>query len=213
MKKQILNMTAMAVTVMGMMGGMSAAHADPGKSAASVEMKATVAKTTCNVVVNDTQGVSTVVADFGTFVPADLTGKVKTSPFEFSKPFTISFADCAGDSVAQDGTVSLQGQGPTAAGSSKTAYGDAGTDQKVGFDLSLTWQNDASKSDITATKGVLDPSHSTVDIYRAKAATTPGDLKNDLPNVTVTPRFFTWNAADVGDASLDTTVSVAVVYN
>lgn len=213
MKKQILNMTAMAATVMGMMGGMSAAHAASPQSTADVQMMATVTKTTCNIQVNGNTGQSTVTADFGSFVPGDLVAKVKSSPFEFNKPFTISFADCAGEQVAENGIVSLQSQGPTAAGSQKTAYGDPAVDQKVGFDLSLAWNNDTTNSATTATSGVLDPSTSTVDIYQAKADTAIGDLNNNLPEVTVTPRFFTWDAASVGDVALNTTVSVAVVYN
>lgn len=208
MNKQMIKMTAMAAAMMGMMGVVNAAHA---ANLADVEMRAVVSKTTCDITMDGADGALKVV-DFGSFVPGDFTGKVAATPIT-ATPFTVSFANCKGEDVAMGDNVELQAMGPTAIGSSQTAFGSTTSDAKIGFALGLAWTNDAAASTITATSGTLNPKTNAVAIFSPVAEENGAADGLALPTVTVTPQLFTWDATSVGSTKLDTTVSLSVAYN
>lgn len=208
MNKQMIKMTAMAAAMMGMMGVVNAAHAG---SVAEIEMKAVVSKTTCDITMEGANGTLKPV-NFGSFITSDFTGKTAETPIT-ATPFTVSFANCKGEDIAMGDNVELQAMGPTANGSSQTAYGSTTSDASIGFALGLAWDNDPDASTITATSGTLNPKTNAVAIFSPVAEENGAVAGLALPTVTVTPQLFTWDAASVHSTQLDTTVSLAVAYN
>ncbi|STB73309.1 hypothetical protein [Citrobacter koseri] len=205
MKQQVKMVSALTVLIAGLMGAAGVAQA--ASSAAGLKLTAVVTKTTCDVTVNGSGGVQQV--SFGSFTPDEIAAYTTASPLK-GAPVTLSFGNCTGASVAGGGEVNLIASGVPAAGSSNTAYGDSATDRQIGYNLALAWTN-GGDSDVTAESGTLTPGNQFVTIYKAVDETDVGDVV--LPDVTVTPQLFNWNAVNIPAQVLDSTVNLSIAYN
>lgn len=224
MKKQNVNITLLATLVTGLLTLSQGAMATSGTT---VDIRATVQPTTCNV--STGAAGSTTNAAFGTIPKADLTGGAPTTiegapvllvaPSSV-QPITLSVSGCTGDALAAGGTLSLIAQGPEASGAAKDAlYGDNVKDQGFGFALGYevkdktaagTKTNNAASTPIP---GWVTPKSPTLKLYEATAVLAAGDLADIDFDVAIKPQVGSWTGATVQEAALSTPVTFSVAMN
>lgn len=227
MKKQNVNITLLASLVTGLLTLSQGVMAAGGSQATTVDFRANVQPTTCDVSAGNTAGSATNVA-FGTIAKSEFgTGTDKTVgtttynllPSTLA-PVTLSVSGCTGEELAASKGLELTAAGAGAMGAITNLYGDDKADQGFGFALGYTLTDNsvddngalANNGATLSTSGFITPANNTLKLYTATAMTTPGQLGDLDFSVEITPQVGSWGNSQK-EASLLTPVTFKVAMN
>lgn len=225
MKKQNVKLILLASLVTGLLsqGAMAATQGS------TVKFHASVQDTTCNVsALNGTAGAASPV-DFGYLSVADIAAGTPAQPVGTGSynllastvtPVMLTVKGCSGTELllGKGLELSVNGAGansPAGDKASANLYGDATTDHGFGFALGYS-RTDNSTGNAKSNNGVADgtgfilPSSGTLPLYKATAASNPGDLALMDVSVVITPQIASWGTAQEGKLTVPVTFNVAM---
>ncbi|CAI1731874.1 major fimbrial protein StkA [Serratia fonticola] len=226
MKKQNVNITLLASLVMGFLTLSQGAMA--GTKSSTVDFRAVVKPTSCNVSAGNTPGTAVNVA-FGTITKSEFgTGDDKTVgttqynllPSKLPSVM-LEVSGCKGAELAASGTMGLTAIGSGATGAADDLYGDSSTDQGFGFALGYTLTDNSvddngGKTNNGATlppaTGFITPANNTLALYEATAPATADMLSDIKFNVEIKPQVGSWGNSQQ-TVSLVTPVTFNVAMN
>lgn len=226
MKKQNVNITLLASLVMGFLTLSQGAMA--GTKSTTVDFRAVVKPTSCDVSAGNTPGTAVNVA-FGTITKSEFAGGTDTAiginrylllPSKLPSVM-LEVSGCKGADLAMGGTMGLTAIGSGATGAEDDLYGDSSTDQGFGFALGYVLTDNSSDDNggkanngVTPppTTGFITPAKSTLALYEATATATADMLSDVKFNVEIKPQVGSWGSSQQ-TVSLVTPVTFNVAMN